>query len=199
MPEELNPNDFLSAEYDYLARSSFQNNEDRAGVGLLYILTIGGILAAFIVTGSESIDRQFASVAFAGVFFLLSLYAVLTFLKLIRLRQAWYANIMAMEQLKAYYVEHNTDQNLAEALAWSAGTIPTKSKASSLAFLTALQIALAGGAAIAVTVIFLGFTLVQSMELWIWIIALLVAIIYIVDLLIVYWWLLREPSRGNEA
>lgn len=197
MPEELNPNDFLSAEYDYLARSSFQNNEDRAGVGLLYILTIGGILAAFIVTGSESIDRQFTSVAFAGVFLLLSVYAVLAFLKLIRLRQAWYANIVAMEQLKAYYVEHYSDQNLAAALAWSAGTIPTRSKASSLAFLTALQIALAGAAAVAVTVIFLGFSLVQSMELWILIIALLVAIIYIVDLLIVYWWLLRETSGIN--
>lgn len=199
MPEELNPKDILSAEYDYLARSSFQNIEDRAGVGLLYILTIGGILAAFIVTGLESTDRQFTSVAFAGVFLLLSVYAVLAFLKLIRLRQAWHANISAMEQLKAYFVEQNTAQNLDEALAWSAGTIPSKSKAWSLAFLTALQIALAGGAAIAVTVIFLGFALIQSLELWIWIIALLVAIIYIVDLIIVYWWLLRETGERNEA
>lgn len=199
MSEELNPGDFLSTEYDYLARSSFQNTEDRAGVGLLYILTIGGILAAFIVTGSESIDRQFTSVAFAGIFLLLSVYALLTFLKLIRLRQAWHANIVAMDQLKAYFIEHNTTQNLDEALRWSAGTIPPKSKAWSLAFLTALQIAFAGGAAIAVAVIFLGFALIQSLEVWIWIIALLVAIIYILDLIIFYWWLLRETGGRDEA
>jgi hypothetical protein len=199
MSEELNPNELLSAEYEYLARSSFQNIEDRAGVGLLYVLTVGGILAAFIVTGLESVDRQFTSAAFAGVFLLLSVYAVLAFLKIIRLRQAWQSNIAAMDQLKAYFIEHNEDQDLAEALAWSAATIPPKSKAWSLAFLTALQIALAGGAAISVTVIFLGFTLIQSLEVWIWIIALLVAIIYIVDLLIVYWWLLRETGGRNEA
>ena len=199
MSEELNPNEILSAEYDYLARSSFQNVEDRAGVGLLYILTIGGILAAFIVTGLESVDNQLTSAAFAGVFLLLSVYAVLAFLKVIRLRQAWQTNIAAMDQLKAYYIEHNPDQNLAEALAWSATTIPSKSKAWSLAFLTALQIALAGGAAIAVAVIFLGFSLIQSLEVWIWIIALLVAIIYIIDLLIVYWWLLRETGGRDEA
>lgn len=199
MSEELNPGDILTAEYEYLARSSIQNDEDRAGVGLLYILTIGGILAAFIVTGLDSVDRQFTSVAFAGVFLLLSVYAILAFLKLIRLRQAWHANIAAMVQLKAYFIEQNPDHNMDKALTWSADTIPSKTKVWSFAFLTAMQIALAGGAAIAVTVIFSGFALVQSLELWIWIIAVLVAIIYIVDLIIVYWWLLRETSGRNEA
>lgn len=194
MSEETNSSDFLSTEYNYLAHFAFQSSEDRAGIGLLYLLTVGSIMAAFIATGLESIDLQFTAYSFAGIFILLSVFAILTFLKLIRLRQAWHDSISAMAQLKAYYTGQGTAERKEEAFAWSAATIPPRSKAWSLTFLTALQIALAGGATMALAVVFFGLGLVQSLEVWLWVIAILVAVIYIVDLLIVYWWLLRDKK-----
>jgi phosphotransferase system glucose/maltose/N-acetylglucosamine-specific IIC component len=84
---------------------------------------------------------------------------------------------------------------LKEAFAWSQETVPPQFKPWSISFLLALQVILLGAASLAAAVLFLGLALSGESKAWMWIIAILVALIYFFDLLAVYWWLLREDEK----
>ena len=195
MDDRLNPDSILAAEYDYISRSAFQANEDRAKVTTLYLLTVGSFLVAMLSLQADFVASQTISVALAAVFGILSGYATLTLLQLVRLRQAWHESIMAMSQLKDYYLIRFEETPLKEAFAWSRETVPPQFKPWSISFLLALQVIMLGAASLAAAVLFLGLALSGESKAWMWIIAILVALIYFFDLLAVYWWLLREVEK----
>jgi hypothetical protein len=199
MAEELNPNEILSVEFEYISQSAFQANEDRAKVSTLYLLTVGSFLAAMMSVRSESLGSQTASFAFAGLFFILSVYAALSLVQLIRLRQAWHASAVAMDRIKNYYIRHSTSEGLEDAFEWKTTTLPRRFKPWSVSFLMALQIGMLGAAAIGASVIFVVLALTGSFEVWMWVIAILVAIIYFIDLMLIYWWLLRDTSEPDGS
>ena len=195
MDDKLKADSILSAEFNYIANSAFQANEDRAKVTTLYLITVGSFLASMLTVQLDSIGDQLASLAFATLFLILSIYATISLLQLTRLRQAWYSSARAMNRIKNYYVANLPDVPLQDGFEWTMETLPPRYKPWSVAFLLAMQVALLGGASLGAAILFFGLGLSGELKGWMWVIALLVASIYVADLIAAYWWLLRDVEK----
>src|SRR5512138_1988293 len=93
-PVELD--ELLAAEFDYIAQTAIQANEDRARVSSFYLIAVGSLVAAMF--GTQFFDPNFftrtVSVMFSGLFVLLTLLGTSTILQLARLRAAWYESML---------------------------------------------------------------------------------------------------------
>jgi hypothetical protein len=101
----LKPDEILIAEYNYIAQSAFQANEDRARVASFYFVSVGSLVAAILSTQFAG-DIQGIAPAFSLLFAFLTLLGTLTISQLARLRAAWYAAVLAMNKIKDYTIEH---------------------------------------------------------------------------------------------
>jgi hypothetical protein len=45
---DLSPGEMLQSEFTYIAQTAFQANEDRARVTTLYLVNLGGLVAALV-------------------------------------------------------------------------------------------------------------------------------------------------------
>ena len=67
--------ELLAAEFNYIAQTAIQANEDRARVSSFYLIAVGSLVAAMF--GAQYIDSTFLSidvnVLFSGLFLLLTL------------------------------------------------------------------------------------------------------------------------------
>lgn len=144
----LDPNAILSAEFEYIVQTALQANEDRARVSNYYLVAAGAAVAAIIGAGFETITAG-VYLGFGLLFAGLSAIGYLTLLQLARLRKAWRESVVAMNQLKDYYVARFPQLEMGKAFAWRAGTIPPADKPDSLAYLLALSVALIASASIA--------------------------------------------------
>ena len=194
MSGDLKADSILAAEFEYVSQTAFQANEDRAKVSTFYVLTVGSFLAAMFGLQTDLLQRQFIYLAFAILFSILSLYAGLTLLHLVRLRQAWYESAQAMNQLKDYYIQNLDGLALEGAFRWRRSTMPVKFKPWSVSFLMALQVTILGGAAVGATMVFAGLALLSSTNGWLWVLAGFVGLIYAVDLIGLYWYMLRDKA-----
>ncbi len=192
MTDDLNPADVVVAEYEHLLRMISASSAERTRVGPLYFLALGAFFVAMFGAQSGQLASQTIALGMSGLFLLLSAYATLIFVQLIRMRQIWFTNSSALNQLKATVVENFPAVGLQEALAAEEVTFPKKFEPWSLSFLSALQTGLVGTALIGAAVLLLGLALAGKIEVWMWVIALFVAFIYFADLIIIYWWILRE-------
>jgi hypothetical protein len=145
----LDPNAILTAEYEYIVQTAMQANEDRARVSNYYLVTAGAAVAAIIGAGFESPASSGVYTGFCLLFAGLGVIGILTLLQLARLRRAWRESVVAMNQLKDYYIDHFKGIGLEKAFAWRGATIPAAGKHSSLAYLLALSVALIAGASLA--------------------------------------------------
>src|SRR5512135_278926 len=91
--EPLNANDILTAEFEYVAQTAFQANEDRARVTSFYLVTLGGFIAALLSSQMQNLMVPQVYWAFAALFGILFLASILTLLQLIRLREAWFESV----------------------------------------------------------------------------------------------------------
>jgi hypothetical protein len=155
----LDPNAILTAEFNYIAQTAFQANEDRARVTNFYLITLAGFVAAILGMRFEGLMVPYIYWAFVALFAILALASLLTLLQLIRLRQAWFDSVTAMNALKDYFIRHAAGSQLGEAFVWKPGALPARYKPWSVGYLLALQVALLGGAALGAAVIFLGLIL----------------------------------------
>lgn len=162
----LDPNDILTAEFEYIAQTAFQANEDRARVTNFYLVTLVGFIAALLGIQMDNLMVPQVYWAFAALFVVLFLASILTLLQLIRLREAWFESIKAMNAIKAYYQAHLPALDLDAAFRWKAATIPAPFKPWSVGFLLALQVAVLGGASAGAAVVFFGLT--QGAWAWGW-------------------------------
>lgn len=199
MSGDLKADSILAAEFEYIAQSAFQTNEDRAKVSTFYVLTVGSFLAAMLGLQTDLLQTQFIYLAFTILFAILSLNAALTLLQLVRLRQAWYDSALAMNQIKDYYVRNLDGLSLDGAFRWRQTTMPVKFKPWSVSFLMALQVTILGGAAVGATLVFAGLALLPSTNNWLWVLAGFVGLIYAVDLIGLYWYLLRDKKTGADG
>jgi hypothetical protein len=184
MPVQLD--DILTAEFAYISQVVFQSNEDRARVTSFYLITTGTLVAAILGSQVESLKDPETYRGFAVLFLILSLSSLLTLLQLIRLRQAWFDGVAALNGVKAFYIERFPDAK--KAFRWSADSLPAKYKPWSISFLLALQVALLGGISLGGTVIFAGLT---TNSLW-WVAAIIIGSAYILVEMIIYWYLLNH-------
>lgn len=180
--DHLTADEILMVEFDYIAKSAFQANEDRARVSTYYVVTFGTLVAALFSLQAENADLDNIHRALIIVFLTLALFGLSTLLQLVRLRQAWMECALAMNQIKDFYVEQSTSIDLSAALRWRANTIPPTYKEWSIGFLMALQVALLGGVSLGASTYFLGLVTGN----WTWTPTVVVGLLYLVFQLWLY-------------
>lgn len=144
-PAPVELDELLAAEYNYIAQTANQANEDRARVSSFYLIAVGSLIAALFGTQffmSGSFDPT-VSIMFSGLFLLLTLLGISTVLQLARLRAAWHESMLAMNQLKDFMVQQSPE--LSSAFRWTTGTLPSKYKTNSVSYYQAVEVALIGG------------------------------------------------------
>lgn len=139
---KLNSDDILKAEYNYIASTIFQANEDRSRVASFYFVTVGSLMAAILGTLFSSDNSRNVSLAFFGLFLILTILGALTLAQLARLRAAWHESAQAMNAIKEYYIKHNKE--IEPAFKWRESTLPHTDKPKSIANLMATEVALLG-------------------------------------------------------
>ncbi len=151
----LEPKDILRLEFEYANKTAEQAQDDRTAMMNLYLLLVGGvgsIVAAVFQSGSAlNIPRH----AFALLFALLAITGFFVLLKLVRLRQAWYDSVRAMNQIKNFYLRRFPE--LDDAILWKMETIPARGKLWTITFNLCLLVAILDSVALAVAVNFFGF------------------------------------------
>jgi len=143
LPVELD--ELLASEFDYIAQTASQANEDRARVSSFYLIAVGSLVAALFSTQLFDTDKftQTVKIMFSGLFVLLTLLGTSTVLQLARLRTAWYESMLAMNQLKDFMMEQNPE--LAQAFRWKTNTLPPKYKKGSVSYFQAFEVAIISG------------------------------------------------------
>lgn len=152
----LQSEEILVAEFEYIAQTAFQAHEDRARVSTFYVITIGSILATLLSSETAVSDEPGMRWAFTGLFFVLSLFGLLTLLQLVRLRQAWFESVRVMNQIKHFFAQNVDKLDLKPAFLWHNGSRPSLFKPKSVSFLLALQVCLLGGLTFGAAVFFAG-------------------------------------------
>jgi hypothetical protein len=144
-PLPIEFDELLAAEFDYIAQTAIQANEDRARVSSFYLIAVGSLVAALF--GTQYVDSRLLAVdvniLFSALFGLLTLLGASTVMQLARLRAAWYESAMAMNQLKDYMISE--DAGLANAFRWKMSTLPPKYKKNSVSYYQAREVALISG------------------------------------------------------
>ena len=144
-PVPVEFDELLAAEFDYIAQTAIQANEDRARVSSFYLIAVGSLVAAMF--GTQLFDPNFFSrtinIMFSGLFILLTLLGTSTIMQLARLRAAWYESMLAMNQLKEYMMREN--KSLVKAFRWKANSLPAKYKTKSVSYYQAVEVALISG------------------------------------------------------
>ncbi len=90
MPE-LSANEILIAEFEYIATSAFQANEDRSKATSFFVVSVGSLVATIFgaqIGGGTAHFSQNLLLILSILFLLLSVFGFLTTLQLVRLRLA---------------------------------------------------------------------------------------------------------------
>jgi hypothetical protein len=137
--------EILTAEYEYIANTANQANEDRARVASFYLVAVGSLVAALFSTQllDTQANSQTLSLLFSGLFTVLTLLGTLTVTQLARLRAAWYESMLALNQIKEYTISQ--EKGIAKAFRWRADTMPPLYKITSISFQQTLEVALLSG------------------------------------------------------
>jgi hypothetical protein len=185
-PVPVEFDELLAAEFDYIAQTAIQANEDRARVSSFYLIAVGSLVAALFGTqyvNPEHLTSRDVNLMFCGLFFLLTLLGTSTVIQLARLRAAWYESALAMNQLKDYMMSE--DQRLAQAFRWKTSTLPSKYKRDSISYYQAREVALISGLMFGAAAFFLQRAFF-SMNVLQWMLAGLISIVTIYFQLFLY-------------
>ncbi|HEY9152292.1 MAG TPA: hypothetical protein VIN60_05350 [Anaerolineales bacterium] len=155
--EIIIPDEILMAEYQYIASTAHDANEDRSRVASFYFVSVGSIVAAILGTQFAKDNLRSVSIAFSILFFVLTILGALTISQLARLRAAWHESIEAMNQIKDFYIKKFPETE--PAFKWRVQTIPPTDKTFSIANLIALEVALLGALTSAAAIYFILFAL----------------------------------------
>ncbi len=147
----------LKAELDYITQTAFQANEDRARVSSFYLVAVGSLVAAVFSTQlvDRNLDPRLLSWAFCLLFLMLTILGTLTTLQLARLRAAWHDSMLAMNQLKDYWLRNTRNKQLKQAFRWDTATLPKRYKTNSVSYYQALEVAVLSGLTFGASVYFL--------------------------------------------
>ncbi|MFZ5822378.1 MAG: hypothetical protein ACOYYJ_21010 [Chloroflexota bacterium] len=150
---KLDSDEILRAEFDYIAHTAFQANEDRARVTSFYFVSVGSLVAAILGAQFAEDDLRGVSLAFSLLFVVLTALGGLTIAQLARLRAAWHESAEAMNKLKDFYIQQRPE--IEPAFKWRLGSVPPTDKAYSIANLMAVEVSLLGALTSAAAVYFL--------------------------------------------
>jgi len=156
--------DFIVAEFNYIAQTAFQANEDRARVSEFFLLSFGTFLAALFSSQLSGIKPELVYKLFSLLFIIVALLGLLTILELSRLRLAWVDSVRSMNSMKDYLIENHP--TLIKCFPWRTDTIPKTFKPWSVGFMKALQVSILSGVSIGATVTFTMFSFGQVDVNW---------------------------------
>ncbi|MCH8955811.1 hypothetical protein IIA28_10925 [candidate division KSB1 bacterium] len=127
--QTLKATDILQWEFEYARTTASEAMRDRHTMINYYLLAVGIVASGVIAILKNDSDLQ----ASAGTALLWGLCIVgwFYFLKIIRLRQAWYDSAQAMNQIKEVYVDKSQGEDkqiLKAALRWREATLPHSHK-----------------------------------------------------------------------
>ncbi len=183
VPVELD--ELLASEFDYIAQTAIQANEDRARVSSFYLIAVGSLVAAMF--GTQFFDPNFFSrtinIMFGGLFLLLTLLGTSTIMQLARLRAAWYESMLAMNQLKDYMMSE--DRSLIKAFRWKTSTLPTKYKTESVSYYQAVEVSLISGLMFGAAMFFMQQACF-SISLLHWIVSVVLGVLTVLIQLFIY-------------
>jgi hypothetical protein len=140
--EKISRDEILMAEFEYIASTVFQANEDRSRVTSFYFISTGSLVAAILGTQFAASQVKSISLAFSLLFLVLTILGGLTIAQLARLRAAWHESVQAMNKIKDFYIKENPE--IAKAFKWRMKSIPPTDKPYSIANLMAIEVALLG-------------------------------------------------------
>lgn len=163
--------EILIAEYNYIARTADQANEDRSRVSSFYLIAVGSLIAALFSTQflSEMFDPNTVNIIFTILFFLLTLMGSSTIMQLTRLRVAWFESVVAMNHIKEFAIAK--DKELAQAFKWRTKTLPDFYKVNSVSFLQTLEVAVLSALTFGAGVFFLQKSIQYNCETCNWALA----------------------------
>ena len=167
---ELSADTILETEFEYIAATATQANEDRSKVATFYFVSVGSLIAAIFSAqlfdaGQDRKVLQNIYFAFCALFGFLTILGYLTIAQLARLRTAWMDSVKAMNTIKKYYID-NVKTDLKPAFLWTDEYAPKGYKPGSVANYLAYQVALLSGLIFATTVFFLQLGIEQTKYLW---------------------------------
>lgn len=148
--------DFIVAEYNYMAQTAFQAHEDRARVSEFFLVSFGTFIAALFSSQFSDVDPYLMYAVFSILFIVVAFLGMLTTLELSRLRLAWLASVKSMNIMKDYLIKNCP--SLAECFPWRTETIPKPFKPWSVGFMKALQVSILSGFSISAATIFIKFS-----------------------------------------
>ncbi|MBV6451331.1 MAG: hypothetical protein MHPDNHAH_02064 [Anaerolineales bacterium] len=155
----ISTDDFLTEEYEYIAQTAAQANEDRARISSFYLIAVGSLIATIFGTQFFDVDFFTQAVKFmlSGIFLLLTLMGTSTIVQLAKLRAAWYESMLAMNHLKDFMISHN--KGLTKAFRWTTRTLPPKYKKNSISYFQAREAAILSGVTFSAAVYFAQYAL----------------------------------------
>jgi membrane protein YdbS with pleckstrin-like domain len=153
---DLELDELAVAEFEYIAHTATQANEDRTQMTTFYFVAVGSVVAAILGTQFAADTLRSVSIAFAILFAMLTIFGAVTIAQLARLRAAWHESVEAMNQMKDFYLKHHPE--FTPAFKWRSKTIPPTDKPYSIANLMAIQVALLGAVTTAASSYFLLFS-----------------------------------------
>jgi hypothetical protein len=180
MPKEkptISAEEILTAEFEYIAHTASQANDDRSSVVSFFIIAVGSPLAAFFSTDLAQIPEHTSYILFTGLFLILAMLGTTTTLQLARLRAAWYESMLAMNHMKEFLVK-NSDSDISGAFRWTFHTAPAKFKPNSVSFYQTLEVAILSGLLFGAFVFFLLNSFGMRNDLVIWLIASILGILF---------------------
>lgn len=137
----LNPEEILKAEWDYIKGTASEAQEDRARVSTFFLGSAASLVAVLVGAKSDEITPMIYY-GFATLLLLMGITGWLTLWHLIRLRAAWFESILSLNLIKEYYFCHFKDSDLTKAFNWRVDKGLRLFKPWSVSFLFAVQVAL---------------------------------------------------------
>lgn len=154
----LNPNDILMREFDYASQTAFQANEDRVKVFSYYLGSATTLIAATIFPDFEKpLHLYIFMFLFLGFYIL----GVFSFLKIIKLRLAWTNSVIAMNEIKEFYIGKLSGISLEAAFKWRMNSIPNVGKKWTIAFLMYIVTAFLASLSLSLSVLLL-FSIIRD-------------------------------------
>jgi hypothetical protein len=161
------PDEFLASEFEYIAQSAFQANEDRSKAASFFLVAVGSLVAAIFgaqqLSGMDAVPYTLY-LLLAGLFLTLTALGALTVAQLARLRSAWHDAAQAMNQMKDFYTERY--EGLETAFLWRTKSLPPKYKTDSISYYTALEVSLLGALTFGASAYFLQVGIPYTRCLW---------------------------------
>lgn len=183
-PVELD--ELLAAEFNYIAQTAAQANEDRARVSSFYLIAVGSLVAALFGTQffTDGKLTSATSILLGGLFLLLTFLGTSTIMQLGRLRAAWYESMLAMNQVKDFAMKQNPE--LIEAFRWKTSTLPDKFKRRSISYFQAIEVSLISGLMFGASIFFFIQAFPSTTGFLHWVLSVLAGIVLIFAQLTLY-------------